>query len=106
MQKVDKDIDIALKFIETYCQHHHQNQQTVLLQNNKSLHVCEECKNLSDYAIKRRQNCPQNPKPACKNCKIHCYAPKYREKIKQAMKFSGIYYIKRGRIDYLIHYFF
>ncbi|MEG6615609.1 nitrous oxide-stimulated promoter family protein [Peptococcaceae bacterium 1198_IL3148] len=104
MQKIDRDIDIVLKFIETYCQHNHQNHHSVTL-HNKSLALCEECKELSNYAIKRRQNCPKNPKPACKNCDIHCYTPKYREKIKQAMKFSGIYYIKRGRIDYLFHYF-
>jgi hypothetical protein len=28
-------------------------------------------------------------KPTCKNCVVHCYAPKKKEAIKQVMRFSG-----------------
>ncbi len=103
MGKVEKDLKILLKFIEAYCQCHHHAQKEVWLEGNK-WQLCSECEELGTYAVKRRLNCPKNPKPSCKNCDIHCYAPKYRDKIRKIMKFSGIYFIKRGRLDYLWHY--
>lgn len=104
MDKVEKDIAIVLRFIATYCQHNHQNQQKVHI-HHSDLQLCDECSDLARYAVNRRLNCPKNPKPACKDCDIHCYMPKYRQRIREAMKFSGIHYIKRGRLDYLYHYF-
>ena len=104
MEKVEKDITIVLKFIATYCHHNHHGQQAVKIQH-MDMDLCNECTDLAQYAVKRRINCPKNPKPACKDCDIHCYMPKYRQEIKKAMKFSGIHFIKRGRLDYLYHYF-
>lgn len=43
--------------------------------------------------------------PACKNCTVHCYAPEMRQRIRQVMKFSGIYFIKCGRLDWVWRYF-
>ncbi|MCW3979280.1 MAG: nitrous oxide-stimulated promoter family protein [Candidatus Bathyarchaeota archaeon] len=40
--------------------------------------LCRECSDLLDYSISRRTLCPLNPKPTCKNCKIHCYANAFR----------------------------
>ena len=31
--------------------------------------------------------------------------PEYRAKIKEVMRFSGIYFVKRGRLDWLVRYF-
>lgn len=104
MNKVEKDIDILLKFIATHCQHNHQEQRTLNIQDTV-LELCDDCVDLAQYAVKRRISCPKNPKPACKDCDTHCYIPKYRQQIKKAMKFSGIHFIKRGRLDYLYHYF-
>lgn len=103
MNKLEKDLKILLKFIETNCKCNHENQLTVIIENN-TLQLCQECLELSNYAVKRRKNCPKNPKPSCKNCDTHCYAAKYRNKIKKVMKFSGIYYAKRGKLYYLWHY--
>lgn len=104
MGKIEKDVDIVLKFIATYCKHNHDGQQPVGI-HHRSLELCDKCTQLAQYTVKRRINCPKNPKPTCKNCDIHCYLPHYRQQIKEAMRFSGIYYIKRGRLDYLYHYF-
>ncbi|MBM7854094.1 hypothetical protein JOC37_000466 [Desulfohalotomaculum tongense] len=104
MDKQAKDVALLLNFIKTYCHYHHRNQDTVRVENTE-LKLCSDCCALAKYAVKRRLNCPKNPKPACKKCDTHCYAPKYRKKIQEVMKFSGIYYMKRGRIDYLLHYF-
>ncbi len=50
--------------------------------------------------------CPLDPKPTCKNCKIHCYAPENRAKIREVMRFSGMHMIIRGRVDMIFHYLF
>jgi predicted amidophosphoribosyltransferase len=95
-KRIKKDEKVLRAFIKVYCQKHH-----------KSVNgLCDECKDLLDYALKRNEKCPLDPKPKCKNCKIHCYKPEYRQKIKEIMKFSGMYYIKRGRIDWVYRYFF
>lgn len=96
-QGKDHDIEILRAFIQVYCKHHH------TLHSGQTM--CDECQQLLTYAQKRREACPYDPKPACKNCQTHCYAQRYRTKIKEVMKFSGIYFIKRGRIDWLIKYF-
>ncbi|MBO8138249.1 MAG: nitrous oxide-stimulated promoter family protein [Desulfotomaculum sp.] len=100
-----KDVEVLLKFIETYCIYHHKNQSKTKIQN-KQVELCPTCSQLAVYAAKRLMLCPKDPKPSCKKCDIHCYAPQYREQVKKVMKFSGIHFIKKGRIDYLIHYFF
>lgn len=97
-KRIQTDAKILRQFIKIYCKKHHQG--------GGSGGTCEECRKLLEYALKRDQNCKLDPKPKCKDCKIHCYKPEMRQKIKEIMKFSGIYYIKRGRIDWLIHYFF
>jgi hypothetical protein len=52
--------------------------------------VCEDCENLIDYALLRTDRCKyKDKKPACQNCKTHCYKAEYREKIKEVMRFSG-----------------
>ena len=92
----DKQFKVLKKFIETYCTAHH---------DSSKQNLCVECTELLNYAGKRLEKCPYNPKPKCKDCQTHCYKPEYREKIKAVMLFSGKYYVKRGRIDWLIKYF-
>lgn len=92
----DKQFEILERFIEVYCSVHHGT-------NKKKL--CEDCNELLGYARGRLEKCPYDPKPKCKDCKTHCYKSEYREKIKSIMHFSGMYFVKRGRIDWLIKYF-
>jgi hypothetical protein len=65
---------------------------------------CGHCQDLLAYALKRLEQCPHNPKPACKHCEIHCYKPAYREKIREVMRYSGKRIILHGRFDLLWHY--
>ena len=52
--------------------------------------MCSECQALSEYAKLRSQNCPfMEEKTFCSNCRVHCYKPEMREKIRQVMRFSG-----------------
>ena len=52
--------------------------------------LCEECTALTEYALFRLEKCPfKVNKKFCSLCKIHCYKPDMREKIKDVMKWSG-----------------
>jgi len=52
--------------------------------------LCHECKKLLDYAQARLKKCPlQEKKTTCANCRIHCYKPAMRERIKEVMRYAG-----------------
>ena len=52
--------------------------------------LCPECAALRDYAMKRSDKCPfMETKAFCSNCKVHCYKPDMRGKIREVMRFSG-----------------
>lgn len=52
--------------------------------------LCEECAALNEYARLRSDKCPfMETKTFCSNCKVHCYKPEMREKIREVMRFSG-----------------
>jgi hypothetical protein len=82
------------RFIRIYCRKKHRQQEG----------LCADCQDLLQYAWQRTDNCRQDPKPPCKFCPIHCYAPSYRQKIRQVMRVAGMHMILRGRLDWLIKY--
>lgn len=52
--------------------------------------LCTECSALDTYARQRSDKCPfMETKTFCSNCKVHCYKPEMREKIRAVMRFSG-----------------
>ncbi len=95
-KSVDRQLIILERFIDIYCSANHGT-------NKKNL--CGDCNELLEYARSRLEKCPYDPKPKCKDCKTHCYKSEYREKIKSVMRFSGMHFVKRGKIDWLIKYF-
>lgn len=105
MKKIDalnaegkKQLNTLTEFINIFCRENHPAL--------KEKALCPDCQNLIAYSTKRFLSCPYNPKPKCKDCATHCYQSSYRQQIKQVMKFSGRYLIKRGRLDVLAHYLF
>jgi len=84
------------RFVGVYCPRKHRSAPGAL---------CDECGDLLAYARDRLETCPLDPKPKCKDCSVHCYRGEYRAQIKEVMKFSGIYFVKRGRLDWLVRYF-
>ena len=51
---------------------------------------CADCAALEQYAHARSENCPFGEgKTFCSNCKVHCYQPDMRGKIRQVMRYSG-----------------
>ena len=52
--------------------------------------LCPECEALTEYAMMRSDKCPfMETKTFCSNCRVHCYKPEMREKIREVMRFSG-----------------
>lgn len=70
---------IVTQMIQLYCKKKHKNKT-----------LCDECKALAEYACMRSDKCPfMETKTFCSNCRVHCYKPEMREKIKEVMRFSG-----------------
>ena len=93
---IKKNMQIMNRFTQVYCNAHHGTKKGTL---------CKECADLLKYAERKLELCPLHPKPKCKDCKTHCYKPDSRAKVREIMKYSGIYFVKRGRIDWAIKYF-
>ena len=52
--------------------------------------MCAECAELLAYAEERIAACPfAADKPFCSRCRVHCYEPVMRDKIRQVMRYSG-----------------
>ncbi len=52
--------------------------------------TCADCQELLRYAEAKIDRCPfQDAKTVCANCRVHCYKPDMRERIRTVMRFSG-----------------
>ena len=92
----DKQLQMLTRFIEVFCRKTHRTDGQQL---------CDRCAELRAYAVDRLARCPMDPKPKCKDCTVHCYDESHRARIKEVMKFSGMHFVKRGRLDWLVKYF-
>ena len=70
---------VVEEMITLYCRaHHHRGTR------------CAQCEELAEYARMRTAKCPfMETKTFCANCRVHCYKPAMREKIRAVMRFSG-----------------
>ncbi len=111
--KERKDIRVLIRFVHLFCRENHSQDDkkpfSVPFEEAASLidrgvELCESCSELLAYGIRKRFRCPHDPKPMCKKCETQCYSRRYKEGIREVMKFSGPYLIKRGRLDLLYHY--
>ena len=89
MDKVEKkrlkEQQVVSEMIALYCRKNHQTGTNV-----KKGEFCQECAQLRDYAVQRSERCRfMENKTFCANCKVHCYKPEMREKIRRVMRFSG-----------------
>jgi hypothetical protein len=106
------DIRTLMKFVAIFCREHHDGEKTPfsfkLLEireiEKKRILVCADCTRLLTYGLTMRLKCPHDPKPMCKKCETQCYREEYKAKIREVMKFSGMYMVKHGRLDMLYHY--
>ena len=52
--------------------------------------LCPECAALDEYAQSRSDRYPfMATKTFCANCRVHCYKPEMRAKIREVMRYSG-----------------
>lgn len=95
MGKIENEKKIIRKMIGLYCRHHLRVDT-----------IPDKYKHLADYACRRLDNCRfGEKKKACKNCPIHCYAPKEREQIRTIMRWAGprmIFYMPKAAILHLL----
>lgn len=106
------DIRTLMKFVGIFCREHHDGEKTPFAFKlfdtkeieKKEVPLCPDCMRLLTYGLTMRMKCPHDPKPMCKKCETQCYRGEYKEKIREIMKFSGIYLVKHGRVDMLYHY--
>lgn len=67
--------------------------------------LCTSCTELLEYARTRLDRCPfGEKKTSCKNCRIHCYQPQMRERMRQVMRYAGprmLWYAPRSAFKHL-----
>ena len=113
LEKEKDDIRILMKFVGIYCRENHSGERVPFSFKRfdikeieaEEITLCPGCTRLLTYGLTMRLKCPHDPKPMCKKCKTQCYHSAYKAKIREVMKFSGMYMIKHGRVDMLYHYF-
>ena len=80
--KREREKAMVSEMIALYCKNKHGRKGSASL--------CPECAALDAYARQRSDKCPfMETKTFCSNCKVHCYRPEMREKIRAVMRFSG-----------------
>lgn len=95
--KREKEKIMVSKMIALYCKDMHKVSGTD--ENGKPKYrghklekvvLCQECAQLQEYARMRSDRCPfMETKTFCSNCRVHCYKPEMREKIRAVMRYSG-----------------
>jgi hypothetical protein len=111
-KKEKDDIRILMKFVGIFCRENHNGERTPFSFRLLDIHeiekrkvlLCSDCAKLLTYGLTMRLKCPHDPKPMCKKCETQCYHGEYKAKIREVMKFSGMYMVKHGRLDMLYHY--
>lgn len=78
--KRENEKKLVCEMITLYCRKNHNSGKT----------LCEACEELKKYACLRSDLCPfMENKTFCSNCKVHCYKPEMRERIRKVMRYSG-----------------
>ena len=79
--KREREKRMVSEMIALYCRKNH---------GTRAGGLCPECAALAEYARSRSDRCPfMETKTFCSNCRVHCYGPEMRERIREVMRFSG-----------------
>ena len=86
--KREREKKMVSEMILLYCRKQHKSLRKASGLGKTEL--CQECAELENYARMRSDRCPfMETKTFCSNCKVHCYKPEMRERIRKIMRFSG-----------------
>lgn len=78
--KREREKEMVSEMIALYCRKQHGGKNS----------LCPDCAALDTYAKQRSDKCPfMETKTFCSNCKVHCYCPQMRERIREVMGYSG-----------------
>jgi hypothetical protein len=81
------------KMIGIYCQKVHHRKQ-----------LCGDCKSMLAYSHRKLDKCPfHQEKPACSECKVHCYHKSEREHIREIMRFAGPKMLLKSPVLAIMH---
>lgn len=112
-EEISKDIHVLADLTEIYCRRKHAERKRRALvvkgflvdyTRELNVRVCTECSKLILHGTVMRIRCPLDPKPECKYCPDHCYHPKYREQVREVMRFAWRHMLKRGRFDIILRH--
>jgi len=107
-EKIKKDIRVLADLTEVYCKKKHAGaERTPIIAKGRisgygdllKVSLCPDCTKLVLHGAVKRIQCPMNPKPECRRCPEHCYHPRYRDQVREVMRFAWRYLLLRGRID-------
>ena len=91
--KREREKETVSLMIAIYCRKKHRTKT-----------LCPACAALNDYARHRSDLCPfMETKTFCSNCRVQCYKPDMREKIREVMRFSGPRMLFRHPIPAIRH---
>lgn len=103
---VARDVVTLAGMTEIYCADHHAENDRKPFESEatkariyparKIPSLCPECAAHLRYGEVRRALCRREPRPACKTCANHCYAPVERAWQKRAMAYAGPRAMFRG----------
>jgi len=97
MSHIDREKQTIKAMLHIYCRAHH---DAPTLTDE----LCDDCRQLLDYACQRLDVCPfHEQKPACNHCTVHCYSRSMRSRIQQTMRFSGPRMLWRHPLLALLH---
>ncbi len=105
-KEVARDVVTLAGMTEIYCADHHAAADRVPFESEatavgvypqrKIPRLCPECAAHLRYGEIRRALCRREPRPACKTCKNHCYAPVESAWQRRAMAYAGPRAMFRG----------
>lgn len=81
MERMRRERETMEAMVRIYCKDHHRQDS-----------ICMACQSFLDFAWFRLEKCPfQQYKPACQNCKVHCYRSnqEMQQKAKEIMGYAG-----------------
>lgn len=87
---LDREKKTVKAMVKIYCRGRHATSRGRL---------CRDCEELLQYSLRQIDKCPFGAeKGACSQCRVHCYKPAMRERIREVMRYAGPRMITRHPI--------